>query len=298
MGEQYAISDRMFEPFSSGSYGPHLYFVSGQSANTIDNPSAGIWGCDNVSNGVVDLMNYATGGEVPGAFPCFTATTLGDILDQHGVSWRYYSANLSDFGYNWNAMDSFNDIRNGPDWSTKVVQNPTQIISDIEAGNLAAMTWVTPLNNDSDHPQAHENLGPSWIASVVDAVGNSSFWDSTAIFVTWDDWGGWYDHVPPPVTNKYFSLGIRVPLIIVSPYARAGYVSHVTHTTGSILHFAEEVFDVPSLGEEDAREDDLMDAFNFQQTPIQFKNFAHSHSKAEIMRPGPPGREEDGKVGD
>jgi phospholipase C len=102
----------------------------------------------------------------------------------------------------------------------------------------------------------------------------------------WDDWGGWYDHVPPPVspTNPYFALGIRVPLIIVSPYARLGYVSHITHTTGSVLHFAEKVLDLPSLGEEDARDDDFADAFNFAQTPTAFTPFAQAHSKAEIMR--------------
>jgi phospholipase C len=282
MGEQYVLADRMFEPTSSASYGPHLFLVAGQSANTIDNPSAGRWGCDNTSNGTVDVVT-PSGGEVAGVFPCFAVPSFANVLDRHGLSWRFYATNSSDFGYDWSAYDSFSAIRNGPDWSSDVINPPAQIITDVQNGTLAAMTWVTPTNATSDHPQAHSNLGPAWIASVVNAIGASPFWNSTAIFITWDDWGGWYDHVPPPVTNVV-GLGVRVPLIVVSPYARTGYVSHVVHTSGSLLHFAEEVFDVEGLGQEDAREDDLMDAFDFTQTPRVFHSIAHRHTQAEIVR--------------
>jgi len=282
MGERYAISDRMFEPLTSASYGPHLFLVSGQSADTIDNPNGDPWGCDN-ETGVVTVIDQATGGEKGAVAPCFTVPTLGDVLDQRGVSWRYYATARTDFGYNWSAFASFEDIRFGPDWSEKVINPPAQIITDVGNGELAAMTWVTPTNATSDHPQSHSNLGPAWITSVVNAIGQSQFWDSTAIFITWDDWGGWYDHVSPPVTGPV-SLGIRVPVIVISPYVRSGYVSHGVHTTGSILHFAEEVFDLPSLGEEDARRDDFMDAFDFTQSPTRFAPFAQTRSKAEIMR--------------
>jgi len=299
MGEAYAISDRMFEPFSSASYGPHLYVVAGQSANTIDNPSNSPWGCDAAAGTVVPVIVDSSGGETGGVAPCFYVPTLGDIMDQRGVSWRYYSAPKTDFGYLWSAFDSFDDIREGPDWSSKVVTPPSQVVTDIGNGKLAAMTWVAPTNNTSDHPQAHQNLGPAWITSVVNEIGQSKFWDSTAIFITWDDWGGWYDHVPPPVTGPV-SLGIRVPVIIVSPYARAGYVSHVVHTTGSILHFAEEAFDLPSLGEADAWSDDFSDAFNFAQTPTPFSPFTQSkHSRAEAMRAATtPVRSNDPDIGD
>jgi phospholipase C len=291
MGEQYAISDRMFEPVSSGSYGPHLYLVAAQSANTIDNPSAGFWGCDNTSaTATVPVENQATGGEIAGVFPCFTVPTLADVMDRRGVSWRFYEPEgppgqpNPDFGYDWAAYDSFSQIRFGPDWNTNIVNPPAQIITDVQNGSLAAVTWVTPTNDTSDHPQAHTNMGPAWVASVVNAIGQSQFWDSTAIFITWDDWGGWYDHAPPPVTNQWFNLGIRVPLILVSPYAKAGYVSHVTHTTGSITHFAEEIFGLDSLGEDDVTEDDMTDMFNFNQAPIPFTPFYYSQSKAAVMR--------------
>jgi phospholipase C len=114
-------------------------------------------------------------------------------------------------------------------------------------------------------------LGPSWVAAVVNAIGKSPYWSHTAIIITWDDWGGWYDHVPPPSVINSYEYGFRVPLIVVSPYAKHAYISHVTHDFGSILKFAEEVFDLPSLGYADARSDDLSDCFDWTQVPSAFK---------------------------
>jgi phospholipase C len=104
----------------------------------------------------------------------------------------------------------------------------------------------------------------------VNAIGESQFWNDTAIVVTWDDWGGWYDHVPPPQYNSY-ELSFRVPLIVISPYAKLHYVSHVQYEFGSILKFAEETFGLPSLGTTDARANDLSDCFDFSQPPTKFK---------------------------
>src|SRR5206468_5162446 len=122
----------------------------------------------------------------------------------------------------------------------------------------------------SDHASSNDGSGPSWVASIVNAVGNSQFWSSTAIIITWDDWGGWYDHVAPKITNSY-EYGFRVPLIVVSPFAKPAYVSHVTHDFGSILKFIEETFNLPSLGYADARADDLSDCFNLSQRPLTFQ---------------------------
>jgi phospholipase C len=122
----------------------------------------------------------------------------------------------------------------------------------------------------SDHPQDTNGSGPSWVAAIVNAIGKSKYWKHTAIFVTWDDWGGWYDHVPPPQLNSY-ELGFRVPLIVISPYAKNNYVSHVQHEFGSILKFTEEIFGLPSLHTTDKRSDDLFDCFNFSKPPTKFK---------------------------
>ena len=149
----------------------------------------------------------------------------------------------------------------------------TRVLSDIAHGQLATVTWVIPNGQASDHAARNDGSGPSWVASVVNAIGSSSYWADTAIFITWDDWGGWYDHVAPQIINSY-EYGFRVPLIVVSPYARPGYVSHSTHDFGSILKFIEEIYDLPSLGYADAPADDLSDCFDFKQTPLPFQTIA------------------------
>jgi len=129
----------------------------------------------------------------------------------------------------------------------------------------------------------------------VNAIGNSSYWANTAIVITWDDWGGWYDHVPPPklVTDgtswgSGYVYGFRVPLIVVSPYARAGYISHANHDFGSILNLIEKTFSLPSLGYADAYADDLSDCFNFSQTPISFKTITAPMNAAHFLNDKSP----------
>ena len=138
------------------------------------------------------------------------------------------------------------------------------------------MSWVTPSKEDSDHPAAFSDKGPSWVASIVNAVGESSYWPTSAIIVVWDDWGGFYDNAPPPQLD-YRGLGIRVPCLIISPYAKQGYVSHVHYEYGSILRFIEEVYGLlpgsigrRSLGYTDKRAKSLNDAFDFHQKPRKF----------------------------
>ena len=153
----------------------------------------------------------------------------------------------------------------------------TQVLTDIANGQLAQVSWVIPDGAHSDHAAVNDGSGPSWVASIVNAIGNSPYWANTAIIITWDDWGGWYDHVAPTVINDGVSwgsgyvYGFRVPLIVVSPYAKAAYISHTTHDFGSILKFIETTFNLPSLGYADAPADDLSDCFNLTQTPITFQ---------------------------
>ncbi len=143
---------------------------------------------------------------------------LSDLLDFQGVPWRFYQVGLGP-GL-WHAYDSIRHVRYGPDYAN-VVTPPTTILSDISTGSLPGMSWVLPADSKhSDHPGNRSNEGPSWVAAVVNAVGNSQYWNSTAIIVTWDEWGGFYDHVPPPMMNDYMELGFRVPLLVISPYAK------------------------------------------------------------------------------
>jgi phospholipase C len=210
------------------------------------------------------------GNETRTQYPCFEHPTLTDLLDARGIDWRYYTPSA---GSIWTGPNAIRHLRLGPDWKRNVILQQTQILTDIANGKLAAVSWVIPTGQASDHAGATDGSGPSWVASVVNAIGTGQYWSNTAILVTWDDWGGWYDHVAPPIINSY-EYGFRVPLIVVSPYAKPAYVSHVTHDFGSILKFIESNFGLPSLGYADAPADNLSDCFDFDQTPLPFQHIA------------------------
>ncbi len=190
-------------------------------------------------------------------------------LDDAGVTWRYYQ-NSSGSGI-WNAVDAIYSIWSNPaEMAANVISPSSQVLTDIGNGQLADVTWVTPSSNASDHPLTTDGSGPSWVGSVVNAIGDSQYWNNTAIFITWDDWGGWYDHVTPTVYNSY-ELSFRVPLVVVSPYAKSQYVSHVQYEFGSILKFIEDTFGLPSLDTTDARANNLTDLFDFSHQHARFK---------------------------
>ena len=281
MAEQYTFADRMFQTNEGASFSAHQYIISGTAiASTssallaLDNPtspsSGTTGGCDAPADVTVPLIDPGTGNETERVAPCFDHPTLFDLLDTRGVSWRYYEATPGP-GL-WNAPDAIRHIRYGPDYGN--VSTPSaNVLTDIQNGKLAQVSWVMPTAAASDHSVVTDGSGPAWVASVVNAIGNSPYWNNTAIFITWDDWGGWYDHVVPHQYNTY-ELGFRVPLIIVSPYARHGYVSHVQHEFGSILKFTEGTFALGSLGYTDARGDDLSDCFDLTQQPAAFRTIA------------------------
>jgi phospholipase C len=134
------------------------------------------------------------------------------------------------------------------------------------------VTWITPTCKNSDHATCDGNTGPSWVASLVNAVGASKFWSTSAIFVFWDDPGLWYDPEPPAYVD-YDGLGFRVPMLIISPYAKKNYVSHTHYEHGSILKFVEDTFSLPRLNEphgSDVRANSAADAFDFSQSPRKF----------------------------
>jgi phospholipase C len=223
-----------------------------------------------------------SGNESSTMYPCFEHATLTDLLDAKGITWRYYAPSA---GSIWTGPDAIQHIcqpqtRNGQlictgsAWSNVIIPQE-QILTDIADNQLAQVTWVIPSGTESDHPSGNDGSGPSWVASIVNAIGNSPYWANTAILITWDDWGGWYDHVAPQIINSY-EYGFRVPLIVVSPYAKAGYISHVTHDFGSFLKFMEGNFNLPSLGYADARADDLSDCFDYGQTPLTFQTIPAS----------------------
>jgi phospholipase C len=162
-----------------------------------------------------------------------------------------------------------NHIRYGPDWAADVITPQTQFFDDLSNGKLANVTWITPVCGTSDHVNCGGKLGPQWVSTLVNAIGASKFWDTSAVFVMWDDWGGLYDHVPPPYKD-YDGLGFRVPLIMISPYAKDGAVTHKEYETGSILRFVEDQYGLGQLAASDKRANDpALDpaAFDFSQKP-------------------------------
>lgn len=280
MAEKYTFGDRMFQTNQGPSFPAHQFIISGTSAPTASSdlfaaenphlPAAGdVVGCT-APTGEYVLLIDPSGAESSSQYPCFEHPTLVDELDQKSVSWKYYTPTP---GSIWTGPNAIQHLRNGPDWTNNVITPSTQILTDISSGQLPQVSWVIPTAAASDHASSNDGSGPSWVASIVNAIGASQYWSNTAIIITWDDWGGWYDHVAPKISNSY-EYGFRVPLIVVSPYAKQAYVSHVTHDFGSILKFIEEVFDVPALGYADTPADDLADCFNLEQTPIVFQSFA------------------------
>jgi len=288
MAEQYTFGDRMFQTNQGPSFPAHLFLVSGTSAPderspllVAENPSyfnGNQLNCDGSTLSRVQLID-TSGNENLLTWPCVDHLTLFDLLDGKGISWRYYDSFVGQF---WSAPDMIAHIRRGPDWNN-VILPETTILEDIAEGQLPGVSWVTPSALTSDHALATDGSGPEWVESIVNAVGNGPYWRNTAIFVVWDDWGGWYDHVPPVLYNSY-ELGFRVPLIVVSPYARPHYVSHVQHEFGSILRFTEETFGLGSLNHTDARSDDLADCFNFSQAPLPFQTIVSVHRRPILLR--------------
>jgi phospholipase C len=283
LAEQYTFGDRMFQTNQGPSFPAHQFIISGTSAPSeysdlfaAENPSGvtnagNNTGCAAPAAETVSMID-PSGSEAQKMYPCFDHLTLADLLDYRGVSWRYYAPSA---GSIWTGPNAIYHLRYGSDWNNDVVLNPAQVLTDISNGQLANVSWIIPTGQESDHANDNKGLGPSWVASIVNAIGQSQYWQNTVILITWDDWGGWYDHVAPSIYNSY-EYGFRVPLIVVSPFAKQGYVSHVTHDFGSILHFIEEVYNLPSLGYADSRADDLSDCFDFHRHN-RFQKIAAPH---------------------
>jgi phospholipase C len=295
LAEQYTFGDRMFQTNQGPSFPAHQFIISGTSAPSAgsnlfasENP-AGVTnagnntGCTAPAGEFVKLIN-PSGSEAQTIYPCFEHQTLTDLLDNAGVSWRYYAPSA---GSIWTGPNAIRHLRFGSDWNNDVVLNSAQVLTDIANGQLANVSWVIPNGQESDHAGVNKGLGPSWVASIVNAIGQSQYWNNTVIFITWDDWGGWYDHVPPTIVSSY-EYGFRVPLIVVSPFAKQAYVSHVTHDFGSILKFIEGVYHLPSLGYADAFADDLSDCFDFHRRNVFQKIPAPHDAKYFLNDKTPP----------
>jgi phospholipase C len=286
MASQYTLADHMFSTETSDSFPAHQMIIAGTTElndheSLIDEPSSLTWGCDASPGTTTPYIIKSTGKIMSGPngiFPCFDQyKTMADSLDAANVSWHYYVQPLQ--GQNnfaggvWDAFDAIKHVRYGSDWKTHVINPETTVLKDAANGTLPSVSWVIPSLLNSDHPASGCRNGPTWVSQVVDAIGKGPDWNSTAIIVTWDEWGGFYDPVPPPQLD-YVSLGIRIPMIIISPYSKRHYVSKTQYEFGSILKFIEQTFNAPSLGATDDRANSIADSFDFTQKPLAFKPIA------------------------
>ena len=278
LATQYTLADHMFPTEFGESFTSHQDLVAGTTQidanhSLVNNPNAGVWGCDappGTSTQLVDRQRVVTRG---GPSPCLTQyATIADTLEVAKRSWRYYAQSTAcgiACGGIWSAFDANKSVREAPSRWKHVISPDTQALQDIANGDLADVTWIAPDIKWADYPAIPLDYGPSWVGDIVNAIGTSKYWDSTAIVVVWDDWGGGYDNLAPPQLD-YVGLGIRVPCLIVSPYAQKNYVSHTQYEYGSLLKFVERAFGLPSLKTTDDRANSIVDSFDFTRPPRAF----------------------------
>ncbi|MFY9718006.1 MAG: alkaline phosphatase family protein [Candidatus Cybelea sp.] len=295
----FVLQDRMFEPVRSWSLPAHLYMVSewAASCKTIGDPASCKAERTYFEDADLPRDLFTKAEPQQAGRPDYPWTDLTYLLHANGVSWAYYvmdgfepdcendqiSCNRHPQSARtpgiWNPLPSFDDVKQ--DGQLSNVKDTSLFFNDLRNGTLPAVAWLAPGNRYSEHPPARLSAGQAYVTGIVNAVMRSQYWDSTAIFLSWDDWGGFYDHVAPPNVD-YFGYGLRVPGLIISAYARKGYIDHQTLSHDAYVKFIEDDFlggrrlDPKTDGRPDPRESvaesapqlgDLRNDFDFTQAP-------------------------------
>jgi phospholipase C len=234
--EQFTLCDQYFTEVAGPSTPNHLMLIAADSP-LINNPHY---------RDPIDLQ------------PPFDLPSLPASLENAGFQWRNYG------GYAFHFISSLRRHR--------ASVQPEQFVLDAKAGNLPAVSWVYAPSGLSEHPRENVANGEEWTVAQVNAVVQGGLWPNTAIFITWDDWGGWFDHVEPMNVEQWsdgtqFRYGPRVGCVVLSPYAKSGYISHVAHSHVSLVKFCERTFGLPPLNARDTAADDMMDCFDFAGKP-------------------------------
>ena len=321
MVKYYGWGNYMFQTNQGSSFPAHQFLFGATSAPSANDDHRGIFAANTATNhSIVGCIAQLTtrvwlinpqGVQFKQIFPCFGHRTLGDLLETHGFSWRYYGVGEGSLWMAPNAIKHICVARDrkctGKQWTSNVdIKNPSDILSDISTNcKLRGVSWVTPDAANSDHSGHVNNVGgPSWVASIVNAVGKSpcknpdgsTYWHSTAIIITWDDWGGWYDHEPPTIEaypQGGYQMGFRVPLIVVSAYTPAGYIHNEREDFGSVARFIERNFGIMegALTFADARggTSDLRSFFSLGDPPRRFKPISTPLSAQHFIDTPPSG---------
>jgi len=255
----FALDDHMFEPVKSWSLPERLYLVSGWSARCRTSSPVSCASDIGGPYGVAAFDNAVSGELASGTASIRLAwTDITWLLYLNHVSWAYYvqagtqpdcahdaaetcaavTQNVQTLGI-WNPLPLFADVRQ--DRQLRNIQSLDSYFAAARAGRLPAVSWVTPSAPDSEHPPASVHQGQAYVTAVINAAMKSPDWKSTAIFLAWDDWGGFYDHVVPPTADQN-GYGLRVPAITISPYARRGFIDHQVLSSDAYLKFIEDDF--------------------------------------------------------
>ncbi len=276
----FTLGDHFFANVLGPSFPGHLMVLAAQAGWAVGNPNTDLywpyWGCDQSFYSRVDVL--AGGGpNTHSVFPCFHIQSIPDILPA-GVDWKFYGTNFYVFPEIWSMFDAVAGVRWGSGWSRVV--DADRFDDDIANHTLPAVSWLVDQDFADEHPQVGSVCnGENWTVGHINALMKSDYWKDTVILFTMDDFGGWYDHVAPP--RQYggdaahpYGLGFRLPLIVISPYARPGYVFHDVAEQASIPRFIERVFGATTTlsaldpAAQDGAADDLFGAFDFTQAPL------------------------------
>jgi hypothetical protein len=327
--KSYGWGNYMFQTNQGPSFPAHQFLFGATSAPSADDDHNGIFAAENVvgvgfyvnSGCIAEITTSVAlinpqGVEFAQIFPCFEHQTLADLLKAHGTSWRYYGIDaVKTFpggGSLWMAPTAIAHICvalgqkcTGKEWTSNVEVHPSAVLSDISTKcALRGVSWVTPDGLNSDHMgNVKGSGGPSWVASIVNAVGTSkcknpdgsSYWNTTAIVITWDDWGGWYDHERPTIKaypQGGYQMGFRVPLIVVSAYTPAGFISNTPEDFGSVVRFIERNFGIleGALTFADLRSTtDLTEFFSLGNPPRKFAPIKAPLSAKHFLSAKPSG---------
>ncbi len=289
--DSFVLQDHMFEPIASWSLPAHLFMVSAWSAKCKNSDPMS---CVNEPNAPNQLRQTDAITRKGIKNPNYAWTDITYLLYKNNISWAYYLDGTrvecdSDDGDGcvykggvpaiWNPLPGFNTVKQ--DKQIKNIKPLAKFYSDLENDTLPQVTWITPNGQDSEHPPASVSKGQAFVTKLINAVMQSPEWKNTAIFLTWDDWGGFYDHVAPPTVDRN-GYGIRVPGIVISPYAKKGYIDHQILSFDAYLKFIEDLFingqridpktdtrpdSRPTVRENASILGDLAQDFNFNQEP-------------------------------
>jgi phospholipase C len=238
--DHFALCDRFFSSLAGPSLPNHLYTVAAQSGGLLNNQHE----------------------PPPGGF---SFPTMAELLGKARISWKYYEGGVPEQFDLWNPLPGFKSFMHDPAHRAHLVAN-TQYFHDLREGTLPAVSWIVPNLEESEHPPADLQLGMWYVTHFVNALMKSPYWASTVLVITWDDYGGFYDHAAPPQLDRY-GYGPRVPALIISPYARRG-VEHTRYDFTSVLRFIEERFRLPALTQRDARANSLSKSLDLSQQPL------------------------------